>query len=336
MFQYRSREEQRLFVLNRLNEDLKKYENSNIGIYGTGGHTQLLLEKVNFTPVNIIGLIDKDLDKIGSVIGKHQVFSLQNIQDKIDIVIISSDIFQEVIYERIKFLEEMGIKVIKIYPPEFNDNYYIKSHERLYFHNDDILGTRKYEYLDIGVSTHINRYLWALLSVNQKNVLDVACGCGYGTSLLAEKAASVIGVDLDPVTIKYANKYFNAPNIKYLCSNLVNFDTKNKFDVITSFETIEHIKEEKAYLNKIKELLREDGIFIVSTPVAPNNGQSKINKWHINEFTETRFTEVLEEHFSSVRIFAQDIYNYGSIVFREAIPGNLEPYRFCLVAYCRK
>lgn len=85
------------------------------------------------------------------------------------------------------------------------------------------------------------RYRLAASFISKNDiVLDIACGTGYGTLMLAEKSLSVKGVDISETAIKYAKKHYkNKPNIDFIQSDLFGFN--ELADVVVSFETIEHI-----------------------------------------------------------------------------------------------
>lgn len=103
------------YFFNKLEEKLDK-TNKRIAIYGTGNHTELLLHSLNEkNKEKIIGLIDNNENNIGKYKYGFKIYDLFEIQDKIDTIIISSDIYQEIIYDRIAHLKEEGIEIIKIY-----------------------------------------------------------------------------------------------------------------------------------------------------------------------------------------------------------------------------
>ena len=132
-----------------------------------------------------------------------------------------------------------------------------------------------YERILIGESSryqelvHTERYRYAQQFVVGKTVLDIACGTGYGCAILrAAGAASVRGVDLSSEAIEHASHHHADPGIVFQVGNAEDLSGLHdgSFDVVTSFETIEHLPNVDRYLNEIRRVLRPGGMYLVSTP----------------------------------------------------------------------
>src|SRR5271156_2846925 len=99
---------------------------------------------------------------------------------------------------------------------------------------------------------HLHRYALALELVAERNCLDIACGEGFGSSLLARKAKFVWGVDLDEACIDHARKKYVKNNLKFLAGSAIKIPLEdNSVDVVVSFETIEHFGEHDAFMQEI-------------------------------------------------------------------------------------
>ena len=95
---------------------------------------------------------------------------------------------------------------------------------------------------------HVHRYCFALPYVAGRRVLDVACGEGYGSDLLAQVAGTVIGIDIDVQTVLTAAARYRRPNLNFLAANANSIPIEHaSIDVVTSFETIEHIENQAGY-----------------------------------------------------------------------------------------
>ena len=161
---------------------------------------------------------------------------------------------------------------------------------------------------------HWHRYLYATQFVKDKVVLDIACGEGYGSFLLSESTKKVFGVDIDPATINHASSRYIKDNLEFKVGSTGKIPIKGEkiFDVIVSFETIEHVaeKEQKQFLAEVKRLLKSDGLFIVSTPnkLLYTDVPEYKNEFHIKEFYIDEFKSFLESTFKNVNILGQKIY----------------------------
>jgi ubiquinone/menaquinone biosynthesis C-methylase UbiE len=157
----------------------------------------------------------------------------------------------------------------------------------------------KTDYLSV---QHIERYRFALQNLDAgQRVLDVACGAGYGTALLSEKGCEAVGVDNDEQLLcdagnLYKNKIFINADALYLPF------ANDAFDAVLSFETIEHIRDNKKFLDEIYRVLRPGGIFICSTP---NIRYTKHPVYHVKEYTPEEFYGMIEERFSGAEKYCQ-------------------------------
>lgn len=142
-----------------------------------------------------------------------------------------------------------------------------------------------------------------------KKVLDVGCGDGYGSAYLAEAATGVTGIDYDESIILKATNKYKVPNLnfKYMSATELEFEN-NSFDVVCSFQVIEHISEEKLqkYLSEIKRVLTSNGKFYVTTLNLNHNMKSPLNYLknpaHCKEFRLWEFQELLCSVFPDVEI----------------------------------
>lgn len=143
---------------------------------------------------------------------------------------------------------------------------------------------------------NIERYKFAeTLIRNGDNVLDIACGRGFGSYIMGEKKkAKITAVDISPFALEHAKKYFNRDNIEFICSSAEAFQPKKQFDVIVSFETIEHLKNDKEFIKTITKHLKRDGLFICSTPNEANVPYSILSQpFHYRHYTIRQMSRML-------------------------------------------
>ena len=172
-------------------------------------------------------------------------------------------------------------------------------------------------------SLHTARYRYAQEFVVGKAVLDIACGTGYGCAILRSAgAASVRGIDISGEAIEFASHNYADPGIVFEVGNAEALSQlqNESFDIVTSFETIEHLPNVDPYLAEIWRVLRPGGMYLVSTPdrrlestMYPLRGKPN-NPFHIREYTRDVFILVLREKFQVVECVGQS-YIPRSLVF---------------------
>ena len=151
---------------------------------------------------------------------------------------------------------------------------------------------------------HTIRYLFASQFTTSKSVLDAACGSGYGSAILSKSGATkVVGIDNSSEAIDYCEKNYKKENLEFKKNNCEKITLDTTFDVVVSFETIEHLKNQDNFLTEVKRVLKDDGIFIVSTPNTDTYPSD--NPFHYKEFTESEFKLFLGKYFSNITIFYQ-------------------------------
>ncbi len=165
---------------------------------------------------------------------------------------------------------------------------------------------------------HWHRYAFALSLVAGKRVLDAACGEGFGAALLAGKAAEVEAVDIDVASIEHAKKrYASSGNLQFRQADVTSLDylPAESFDVITSFETLEHVMEHDRLLAGFHRLLKKDGILLISTPDKKNytDATGVVNPHHVRELYFEEFSDLLEKHFPAKKIYTQKLLFQSSL-----------------------
>lgn len=156
------------------------------------------------------------------------------------------------------------------------------------------------------LAIHEKRYYFARPYCRGKRVLDAACGVGYGTALLAEEARHVVGLDLSEDAIGYARKRYSAANIEFGVADLLDPQLEAaSFDVVVSFETIEHVPDRNAYLTHLARALRDDGVYIVSTPRVDATVEPPENPFHCVEYSRVDFEALLRSFFGEVELYGE-------------------------------
>lgn len=157
---------------------------------------------------------------------------------------------------------------------------------------------------------HEARYDWACEYGRGEVVLDAACGTGYGSMRLAGSAKRVVSLDISMDAVIEARRA--GPDMTALVGDASRFPFDDaSFGVFVSFETIEHVSDDVAYVREARRVLRNGGVFLCSTPnrVLVNPGNTitdrPFNPYHVREYSSAEFESVLRSSFSDVEVLGQ-------------------------------
>jgi|GEM_PF-924750 len=169
---------------------------------------------------------------------------------------------------------------------------------------------------------HLHRYAFASRFVKGKKVLDLASGEGYGTCILSEKAAYVVGVEIDGNTVAHAKSTYKKENIEFKTGSILDIPIKGEkiFDVVICFEAMEHVKEQDTLFSEIKRLLKDDGFLLVSTPNKEiySDDSGYCNPFHQKELRYDEFSDFLKKYFLNTCIFGQRTFS-GSLIYPPSV-----------------
>lgn len=148
---------------------------------------------------------------------------------------------------------------------------------------------------------HEQRYRFFAERFVGLDVLDAACGVGYGSVLIAGAGAkSAVGIDIDPQTVAYARQHFAHPRVAFAEVSAEQLTKLSQtFDVVVSFETVEHLREPARFFAEVHRVLRPGGLFICSTPNRDFAGKEdkNANPYHLSEMSFAEFSAAFAEHF---------------------------------------
>ena len=151
---------------------------------------------------------------------------------------------------------------------------------------------------------HLAVYEWIAARVAGKRVVDMACGEGYGSDILAGGAANVVGVDANPEAHEHARLRYVRANLRYERDLIESF--AEPCDAVVFLQTIEHVQDPGAILEHFKSMLAPGGVIYVSTPnlltLAPPGAEKSDNPWHVKEYRAAEFRELCEAHFDRVEM----------------------------------
>jgi SAM-dependent methyltransferase len=152
---------------------------------------------------------------------------------------------------------------------------------------------------------HLVVYEWIAARVRGQRVVDMACGEGYGSDVLARSAGSVVGVDANPEAHEHARLRYPRPNLRFERDLVESFS--KPCDAVVFLQTIEHVQDPGAILEHFKSMLAPGGTAYVSTPnlltLAPAGAEKSDNPWHVKEYRAEEFRALCEGHFPAVELF---------------------------------
>jgi SAM-dependent methyltransferase len=178
---------------------------------------------------------------------------------------------------------------------------------------------------------HLAVYEWIAARVRGLRVIDMACGEGYGSDVLAHAAAEVVGVDANPQAHTHARLRYRRPNLRFERDLVETFSAPA--DAVVFLQTIEHLQDPAVVLEHFRSLVGDAardaagevgrdpatsaserdsapgvaGVVFMSTPnvltLAPSGASRSDNPWHVHEYRASEFERLCRGTFSSVRLY---------------------------------
>jgi SAM-dependent methyltransferase len=150
---------------------------------------------------------------------------------------------------------------------------------------------------------HVIAYRFAAALVAGGEVLDAGCGEGYGSSMLAERASKVVGVDLEPDVVEHAQASY--PQVRFQTGDLLSLPFPDaSFDGVVTLQVIEHLQRPREFVSECARVLRPGGVLVLATPnriTFSPDGRIR-NPFHTVEFSAAELRSVLEPKLTVERI----------------------------------
>lgn len=138
-------------------------------------------------------------------------------------------------------------------------------------------------------------------------VLDCGCGSGYGSNILKDHCARIIGIDIDQQAVEFANSTYSADNLTYLCGDIRELTkTLELVDIVVCLEMLEHVPDPRILMDGLMNVLKPDGKLIISTPVREHSRENPLNSYHVLDLTIDDLKRILWHYFHEVEIRIQD------------------------------
>ncbi|MEP6938866.1 MAG: class I SAM-dependent methyltransferase [Rudaea sp.] len=175
---------------------------------------------------------------------------------------------------------------------------------------------------------HWHRYAFARPFAAGRRVVDAACGEGYGSALLAQGAREVVGVDISTQAVEHARKrYAGTDNLRFEQGDCTQLELPDAaYDLVVSFETLEHVAAQEALIAGFARILSADGVLIVSSPDkhAYSDVSGFRNEFHVRELYRGELLALLTPHFPYVRLYGQKLLFQSAIWSLSGEAGHAE------------
>ena len=171
---------------------------------------------------------------------------------------------------------------------------------------------------------HWHRYCVVTEIARGRSVLDAACGEGYGSALIAREAAQVVGVDTGADAIAHAKSRYSMSNLSYVQGSVTALPLpSSSIDLVVSFETIEHLAEQREMLAEFRRVLTPAGVLILSSPNRPvyNETGDVANAFHVRELDRGELKALLDGSFPNQAWYAQRVLAH-SLLWSEREAGT--------------
>ena len=163
---------------------------------------------------------------------------------------------------------------------------------------------------------HWHRYHWVKLLAADRTVVDIACGEGYGSDLLAQEARRVLGIDVDRQTLAAARARYPNDRLDFLQGSAERIPLADDcIDLLVSFETLEHLHGQEDMIAEIARVIHDRGLAVISTPDREVYSPDGVmhNDHHVKELDAQEFHELLAARFPHIRTFGQDFQLFSTI-----------------------
>jgi len=156
---------------------------------------------------------------------------------------------------------------------------------------------------------NLSGYVWAahqLGPLEQRSILDLSCGTGYGADYLGSGAGRIVGIDCASDVVAKSRADYPRPNVAFLAMDGCALGFRDaSFDCIVSQDTIEHIQDDRRFVSELTRVLKPNGMLIIFTPHGKGRGVIPNDPYHIHEYTHEEFKALLAPHFSTIRWYGR-------------------------------
>ncbi len=180
----------------------------------------------------------------------------------------------------------------------------------------------------LALEIHLKRYVTAGRYVASKKVLDIATGTGFGAKMLKDAGAEqVVGVDIAPESIAYANEHYSTSGVSFHEGDAEKFEWPELFDVVVTYETIEHVPHPNIFLQRLRQLIKPDGDLFLSVPL----GETRhIDPYHLHAFDQEEMFRLIEAAGFDLQAYRVEPWictRKDARQLRKSNPGTMASFR---------
>jgi SAM-dependent methyltransferase len=152
---------------------------------------------------------------------------------------------------------------------------------------------------------NLSGYVWAAQqfgALEERHVLDLSCGTGYGADYLGSCARCTVGIDYAPDIVAKGRADYPRGNVFFFAMDGCTLGFRDaSFDCIVSQDTIEHIQDDHRFVAELARVLKPTGTLIIFTPHGKGRGVTPEDPHHVREYTQEEFQALLAPHFSAIQ-----------------------------------
>ncbi|HDQ00099.1 MAG TPA: class I SAM-dependent methyltransferase [bacterium] len=150
---------------------------------------------------------------------------------------------------------------------------------------------------------HQFAYRYVQQFVENKTVVDIGCGSGYGSHILAQRAKLVCGIDHDPEIVAYCRQRYHNSNLSFLQMDATRLNPDQQFDIVVNFQMIEHVEDMESFIDVLRQAAKPEGMIYISTPRIPEHKVNKGNNpFHAHDLTYGQFFDLIDRKFTEFEI----------------------------------
>lgn len=190
-------------------------------------------------------------------------------------------------------------------------------------YNIQISEKEQFGYIELGLTTSftfrndpkrltffLSRYKFVLKMLDGFNdVLEIGCGDGFGTSLVASGVNNIVAIDFDPIFIENAkNLRKERKNIDFIVHDILKAPLSKEFDAVYSLDVLEHIDKEELFMKNLVLSLKDDGVAIIGMPSLESQkyASKESKEGHINCKSGDEFKQFCSKYFKNVFLFSMN------------------------------